>query len=148
MDGSLTDPPSDAELRTLLAATRKVAVIGASPNSFRASYEVMAFLQGRGLRCYPVNPHAVGDHILGEAVFGSLAEVPGPVDIADVFRNNDVAGAAVDEAIAEVKRLSLRCVWLQLGVRDDGATARAARTGLIAVQDRCLAIEYARLIPL
>ncbi|MCU0838115.1 MAG: CoA-binding protein [Rhodospirillales bacterium] len=144
----MTGLPSDAALGALLAAARRVAVIGASPNPSRPSHEVMAFLQSRGLRCFPINPKAVGMHILGEAVAGRLAELPGPVDIADVFRNSDVAGAAVDEAIAEAKRLSLRCIWLQLGVRDDEAMMRAARTGLIAMQDRCLAIDYARLIPL
>lgn len=137
---------TDAELRALLAGARSVAIVGASPNPYRPSSEIMGFLQARGIRCYPVNPAATGQRILGEEVASRLADLLGPVDIVDVFRNSAVAGEAVDAAIAEAERLSLRCVWLQLGVRDDVAMARATAAGLIAVQNRCILIEYARLV--
>lgn len=138
--------PTEDEVRWLLAELRSVAVVGASPNPYRASHEIMAFLKARGVPVVPVNPLAVGQVILGEAVVGSLADVHGPIDVVDIFRNSAVAGRAVDEAIAEASRLGLRAVWLQLGVTDDEAMARAAAAGLLAVQDRCIAIEYARLL--
>jgi predicted CoA-binding protein len=136
----------DDDIAALLRRMRVVAIVGASPDPCRPSHEVMGFLQRRGVRCLPVNPRAAGDVILGETVFASLAELPAPVDLVDVFRNSREAGQAVDAAIAARQRLGLRAVWLQLGVRDDQATRRAEDAGLIAVQDRCLAIEISRLL--
>lgn len=151
MEGPLTPAaraavvPTDAEIRALLSTARAVAIVGASPNPHRPSYEIMAFLLARGIRCHPVNPAAVGEEILGQAVAARIADVPAPIDIVDVFRNSAFAGAAVDEAIAVCRRLALRGVWLQLGVHDDEAMTRATAAGLIAVQNRCLLTEYMRL---
>ena len=132
---------SDEQIRAILESSRVIAVVGASPRPERPSNEVMSFLQSRGYRCIPVNPVARQPEILGEKVYASLAEVPGPVDLVDVFRRSEQAGAVVDEAIA----IGARAVWMQLEVRDDAAAARAERAGLACVMDRCPAIEIPRL---
>ena len=132
---------ADAQLRAILEGARVVAVVGASPRPERASNEVMTFLQSRGYRCIPVNPAAREAEILGEKVYASLAEIPEPVDLVDVFRRSEQAGAVVDEAIA----ICARAVWMQLEVRDDDAAARAERAGLACVMDRCPKIEISRL---
>ena len=132
---------ADAQLRTILEGARVIAVVGASPRPERASNEVMTFLQGRGYRCIPVNPAAREAEILGEKVYARLAEIPEPVDLVDVFRRSEQAGAVVDEAIA----IGARAVWMQLEVRDDDAAARAERAGLACVMDRCPKVEISRL---
>ena len=132
---------ADAQLRAILEGARVIAVVGASPRPERASHEVMTFLQSRGYRCIPVNPAAREAEILGEKVYASLAEIPEPVDLVDVFRRSEQAGAVVDEAIA----IGARGVWMQLEVRDDDAAARAERAGLACVMDRCPKIEISRL---
>jgi uncharacterized protein len=131
----------DAYLRTVLAGARTIAVVGASPRSHRPSHRVMRFLQQRGYRCIPVNPFAVGSDILGERVFAHLADIRGPVDMVDIFRRSEMAGAAVDEAIA----IGVESVWMQLDVRDDAAAARAEAHGIKVVMNRCPAIEIPRL---
>lgn len=134
----------DATLRRILTETRTIALVGWSPKPDRASHRVAAFLASRGYRVIPVNPGQAGQSALGGTVRGSLAEVAaqdGPVDMVDVFRRSEEAGAVVDEAIA----IGARVVWLQLGVTDDAAMARARAAGLDAVQDRCPAIEIPRL---
>jgi uncharacterized protein len=134
----------DALIRKILTASRTIAVVGWSPKADRASHSVAAFLAGRGYRVIPVNPGQAGQTALGQTVRASLAEVvakDGPVDMVDVFRRSEEAGAVVDEAIA----IGATAVWLQLGVTDDAALARARAAGLDAVQDRCPAIEIPRL---
>lgn len=132
---------ADEQIRAILESARVIAVVGASPRPERASNRVMSFLQSRGYRCIPVNPAAREPEILGEVVYASLAEVPEPVDLVDVFRRSAQAGAVVDEAIA----IGARAVWLQLEVRDDAAAERAERSGLACLMDRCPAIEIPRL---
>jgi predicted CoA-binding protein len=95
----------------------------------------------RGYRTIPVNPNAAGDTINGERCHPSLAEVPEPVDMVDVFRRPEVAGGVVDEAIT----IGAKVVWMQLGVRDDDTAARAEARGLKVVMSRCRAIEIPRL---
>jgi predicted CoA-binding protein len=134
----------DATLRRILTDTRTIALVGWSPKPDRASHRVAAFLASRGYRVIPVNPGQAGQVALGGTVRASLAEVvakDGPVDMVDVFRRSEEAGAVVDEAIA----IGARAVWLQLGVTDDAAMVRARAAGLDAVQDRCPAIEIPRL---
>lgn len=139
------DDYSDAYLRDVLEATRTIAVVGASPRPNRPSHRVMRFLQARGYRCIPVNPNAAGSEINGERVYARLADIPrdvvGQIDMVDIFRRSELAGAAVDEAIAT----GAKSVWMQLDVRDDAAAARAEAKGLKVVMHRCPAIEIPRL---
>jgi predicted CoA-binding protein len=124
----------------LLTRTRRIALVGASANPGRASYVVMRFLLAFGYEVTPVNPGLAGQDLLGRLVVGDLAEA-GPLDMVDIFRNSAEAGGVVDAAI----RLGARSVWLQLGVIDAAAAGRARRAGLVAVMDRCPAIEAPRL---
>jgi predicted CoA-binding protein len=101
----------------------------------------MHYLQSQGYRTIPVNPVAAGQTILGERCHASLAEIAEPVDMVDIFRRSELAGAAVDEAIA----IGARAVWMQLGVIDAGAAARAEAHGIKVVMNRCPAIEIPRL---
>jgi len=128
-------------LHDILTSVRTIAVVGASPRRERPSHRVMAYLQRRGYRTIPVNPNAAGSTINGETVYAKLAEVPEPIDMVDVFRRTEMAGVVVDEAIV----VGAKIVWLQLGVRDDDAAARAEAHGLKVVMNRCPAIEIPRL---
>ena len=131
----------DTYLRDILSGARTIAVVGASPRRERPSHGVMAYLQRRGYRTIPVNPFVAGGTILGETCYALLAEVPEPIDMVDVFRRPEAAGGVVDEAIA----VGAKVVWMQLGVRDDAAAARAETCGLKVVMNRCPAIEIPRL---
>ena len=135
------DAYPDAYLRDILTGVRTIAVVGASPRPGRPSYRVMAYLQRRGYRAIPVNPNAAGGTIHGETCYASLAEVPEPIDMVDVFRRSEFVTRVVDEAIAA----GAKVVWMQLGVGDDAAAARAEARGLKIVMNRCPAIEIPRL---
>jgi len=132
---------ADGDLRRILGSAKVVAMVGASPKWNRPSHFVMKYLQAKGFRVIPVNPQNAGETILGETVHASLADVPVPVDVVDVFRNSEAAGPITDEAIA----VKAKVVWLQLTVRNDAAAARAAAAGLQVVMNRCMKIEYGRL---
>jgi hypothetical protein len=134
----LTD---DADIKALLEGARTFALVGASDRPDRPSYRVMAMLQEHGYRVIPVNPQITGEHLHGEFVFRELAQIGEPIDIVDIFRRPLAAGEAVDEAIA----VGAKAVWMQLGVINDEAAARAAAAGLTVVMDRCPAIEILRL---
>ncbi len=131
---------SDEDIRDILLTTRRIAVVGASARPERPSHGVAGFLVERGYVVTPVNPGLAGGVLHGAAVAPSL-EAAGPLDMVDVFRRSEEAGAVVDEAI----RLGARSVWLQLGVRDDAAGERARAAGLRFVQNRCPVIEWRRL---
>jgi predicted CoA-binding protein len=135
------DAYSDDYLRDILGAVHTIAVVGASPRPDRPSHRVMACLQRQGYRTIPVNPNAAGRKINGETCYAALADVPEAVDMADIFRRSEFAGAVVDEAIAK----GAAVVWMQLGVRDAAAAARAEMAGLRVVMNRCPAIEIPRL---
>jgi len=131
----------DEDIAELLASTRTIAMIGASDRFDRASNRVMAFLQSRGYRVLPVNPQITGEHVHGEYVWRELSQIGEPIDMVDIFRRSEAAGEAVDQAIAA----GARAVWMQLGVINEEAAARAEAAGLKVVMDRCPAIEIPRL---
>ncbi len=131
----------DAYLRDILSGARTIAIVGCSPRRGRPSHGVMAYLQRHGYRAIPVNPNAAGDTIHGEKCYATLAEFGELVDMVDIFRRSEMAAAAVDQAIA----IGAKVVWMQLGVRDDDAAARAEAAGLKVVMNRCPAIEIPRL---
>jgi predicted CoA-binding protein len=126
-------------IRRLLTDVGRWAVVGLSNNRERAAYGVAAYLQGIGQTIVPVHPQAPDVH--GEQGYAALAAVPGQVDVVDVFVRSELAGAVVDDAIA----IGARAVWMQLGVIDEDAAARAAAAGLDVVMDACPAIEGPRL---
>jgi predicted CoA-binding protein len=132
----------DADVRAMLTSTKTWAVVGCSPDPARDSHRIAAMLQQRGFDVIPVNPRE--DTILGATCYPSVADIPDDVtvDVVDVFRRADQAGAHVDEAIA---RPGVKGVWLQLGVIDPAAAERARRAGLLVAMDRCPAIELPRL---
>jgi predicted CoA-binding protein len=132
---------SDDLLRKILGSVRTNALVGASANPARPSNGVMRFLQGRGYRVLPVNPNLAGTALHGERVYASLADIAEPIDMVDVFRNSSAAGGVANEAVA----IGARIVWMQLGVRDEAAAARAEKAGLTVVMNRCPAIEIPRL---
>jgi uncharacterized protein len=131
----------DEDISELLTNARTVAVIGASDRPERASYGVMRAMQDHGYRVLPVNPQITGEHVLGEFVWRELAQVGVPIDIVDVFRRPDAVADAVDQAIFA----GAKALWMQLGVVNQEAAARAEAAGLKVVMDRCIKIELARL---
>ncbi|MFN8924478.1 MAG: CoA-binding protein [Rhodospirillales bacterium] len=132
---------TDDSLRDVLTSVRSLAVVGLSPNWNRPSYFVAKYLQGKGYRIMPVNPGAAGQTILGAPCVASLADLAEVPDMVDVFRNSEAAGPIADEAI----RIGAKVVWMQIGVRNDAAAARAEAAGLRVIMNRCPKIEYSRL---
>lgn len=128
-----------AGLRSLLANTRSIAVVGLSANWNRPSYFAAKYMLERGYTIVPVNP--MYDEVLGQRCYPNLKAIPHPVDMVDVFRKPDEVLPVVEDAIA----IGARSLWLQLGVINLEAVARAEAAGLAVVMDRCVKIEYARL---
>jgi uncharacterized protein len=137
------DSYSDDYIRGILSSVKRIAMVGASANSARPSYFVLKYLATRGYQMAPVNPGLAGGEIHGLKVYASLAEAPWPIDMVEIFRNSAAAGAVVDEALA-LDPLP-KVIWMQLGVRNDEAAARAEALGLKVVMNRCPKIEYGRL---
>jgi predicted CoA-binding protein len=134
-------PPSDQAIAELLRSAHTIAVVGLSPKPFRASYGVSRFLQSAGYRIIPVNPGI--REVLGEKAYERLEDIPEKVDIVDVFRRSEAVPEIVDAAI----RIGARAVWMQEGVADEGAAARARAAGLLVVMDTCILKEHNRLLP-
>ena len=132
---------TDEDIRALLSEARTIAMVGLSDRPDRPSYGVMKRLQDHGYRVIPVNPQITGEHVHGEFVFRELGQLGDPIDIVDIFRRSDAVGPIVDEAIA----IGAKAIWMQLGVVDEDAAARAEAAGLKVVMNRCPAIEIPRL---
>lgn len=131
-------------LADILKTTRTIALLGASPNAARPSNQVMGFLLSRGYTVFPVNPGQAGKEILGQTVYATLADVPQPVDMVDVFRAAEFLDGVVDEALA--LETPPKVIWGQLSVRDDKAAAKAEAAGVKVVMNHCPAIEIPRLL--
>ncbi len=137
------DRYGDDHIRAILRATKTIALVGASANPARPSYIVFKYLCERGYAVTPVNPGLAGGSLLGRPVIAKLSDLSGPVDMVENFRNSDAAGPLVDEALALPERPKV--IWMQLGVRNDAAAARAEAQGVTVVMNRCPKIEYGRL---
>ena len=136
--------PTDSEIRALLKVVKVIAVVGWSPKADRPSHGVAAYLARKGYRVVPVNPGQAGVRVpWGEVVRASLTEIGGGVDMVDIFRRSAEVGPVVDEALATLP--GLKAVWMQLGVQDEAAAARAEAAGVRVVMNRCPAIEIPRL---
>lgn len=134
----------DEDIRDLLMNARTIAMVGASDRPNRPSYGVMRFLQDHGYRVLPVNPQITGEHVHGEYVWRELSQIGLPIDIVDIFRRPRAAGDVVDQAIF----VGAKAVWMQLGVINEEAAARAEAAGLKVVMDRCPVIEIRRRLGL
>lgn len=128
----------DAAISLMLDECETWAVVGLSDNRERTAYEIAALLQSRGKRIVPIHPSTAT--VLGEQGYATLADVPFPIDVVDVFRRSDSAGQFADEAVA----IGARGVWLQLGVIDHAAFERTRAAGVPMVMDTCPAIEWRR----
>jgi uncharacterized protein len=143
-DGSIALLYPDAFLRDILKRVKTIAVVGVSDKKTRASFVVFAYLLARGYHVVGVNPALAGKTLLDAPCFGRLADLPEPVDMVDIFRHSEAAGGVVDEAL-RLEPLPF-VIWMQLGVRDDAAAARAQAQGVKVVMNRCPKIEYDRLM--
>ena len=136
---------SDDLIKSILRSTKIMAMVGASGNEMRPSYFAMKYLLDKGFFIHPINPGLAGKEILGRRVYASLKDVPAPVDMVDIFRSSDAALGIVDEALAEKDRFGLKTIWMQLGVVNEEAAAKARAAGLNVIMNRCPKIEYGRL---
>jgi predicted CoA-binding protein len=129
---------SDEEIGRLLSTAKTIAVVGLSAKAWRPSHGVSEYMQSRGYRIIPVNPHLT--EALGEKAYARLEDVPGPVDIVNIFRRPEAVEPIVDAAI----KMGARMVWMQEGVIHHGAADKARRAGLAVVMDRCILKEHRR----
>lgn len=133
---------TSGDIASILEQARTIAVLGASPEPWRPSFGVMAYLKRAGYRVIPVNPYAVGQCVHGEPFRACLKDILEPVDVVDVFRRPEFLGEIVEDVIA----VQAPVLWLQLGIRNDEAAARAEAAGIAVVQSRCISVEHSRLL--
>jgi len=126
----------------ILKSVKAIALVGASSNPVRPSNLVMRYLRDKGYEVIPVNPSLAGQELLGQKVYATLKDIPKPVDMVDIFRSSKAAGAVTDEALA-LEPLPW-VIWMQLGVRNDEAAARAEARGVKVVMNRCPKMEYGK----
>lgn len=132
--------PTDDEIRALLRRVSSIAVVGLSPNPARPSHRIARRLQQWGYRVIPVRPAL--EAVLGEKAYARLADVPGRIDLVDVFRSADAVDPLVEECVA----LGVPAIWIQEGIVNEPAAARARAAGMTVVMDRCISIDYRRLV--
>ena len=134
----------DTLIKSILRSVKTIAMVGASGNEIRPSYFAMMYLLNKGYKIIPVNPGLAGKAILGQTVYAALKDVPGPVDMVDIFREAKYAPEIARETVAEKDRLGVKYLWMQLGVVSDEARAIAEGAGLTVIMDRCPKIEHGR----
>jgi predicted CoA-binding protein len=137
------DAYPDSYIREILTSVKVIAMVGASPLNVRPSYFVFKYLAERGYDMIPINPGQTGKSLAGKPFVASLAAINRPVDMIDIFRNSETAVGVVDEALA-LETLP-KVIWMQLGIRNDAAAAKAEAAGIKVVMNRCPKIEYGRL---
>jgi uncharacterized protein len=131
---------SDAEMTRLLKEAKTIAVVGLSSNPMRPSFGVSRFLQRQGFRIIPVNPNET--EVLGERAYPSVKDVPEPIDIVNIFRRP----ARVPEVVDDALQKGVSCIWMQEGVVNPEAAAKAEKAGMSVVMDKCILKELARLL--
>ncbi len=136
----------DDDIVDVLNETRSIAVVGASPNPARYSHRVMHFMQSCDYRVLPVNPFAAGREILGERVYADLGEVPGPFEMVNVFRRAEAISEVADQVLLHAPEKGIRFLWLQLELYNETVARNARAAGLVVIMDRCVKIEYGRLL--
>jgi uncharacterized protein len=139
------DHYDDSLIAEVLSGVHTVAMVGASANTSRPSYFVLKYLVAKGYTVIPINPGLAGQEIAGQKVVAALADLTGPVEMIDIFRNSDAALEVVEEALPLKDKLGLKVIWMQLSVRNDAAAAKAEAAGLTVIMNRCPKIEYGRL---
>jgi len=137
------DAYPDSYIRSILHDVKTIALVGVADSPVRASNIVARYLVGKGYRVYTINPNLAGKEIAGQKVLASLADVPEPIDMVDIFRRPDAIAGVVDEALALEPKPKV--IWLQLGLRDDAVAARAEAAGVRVVMNRCPKLEYGRM---
>ena len=138
-DKSLNPPDGESAIAELLASSKTIAVVGLSSKPFRPSFGVSQYLQSAGYRIIPVNPNE--SLILGEKCYARLEDIPEKIDIVDIFRRSELVPEVADAAI----RIGARAIWMQEGVENEPAAARARSAGLFVVMDLCIAKELHKL---
>jgi predicted CoA-binding protein len=133
--------PDTRKLRELLKCARTVAVVGLSDRPYRTSHAIAGALQGYGYKIYPVNPNLKGP-VLGEVPYATVADIPTPIDIVDVFRRSEKVMPVAKDAVAA----GAKVLWMQSGVVNEEAAAYATERGLTVVMDRCIKVDYATLL--
>lgn len=137
------DSYPDDLIRNILKTVKRIALVGASSSEARPSWIVTKYLIDRGYDVVPVNPGLAGQMLLGRMVYASLKDIPGPIDMVEIFRNSEAAGPITDEALA-LDPLP-KVIWMQLSVRNEEAAARAEAKGVQVIMNRCPKIEYGRM---
>lgn len=137
------DTYSQDYISGILNSVRTIAMVGASANDVRPSFFVLKYLIAKGFTVHPVNPGQAGKEILGQRVYARLSDISHPIDMVDIFRASDAVPAIVDEALT-LDPLP-KVIWMQLGVRNEEAAAKAEAAGLKVVMNRCPKIEYGKL---
>lgn len=134
---------TDAFIKDVLTRTRRIAVVGVSPNPARPSHYVAEYLQQKGYDVVPVNPMHAGKEVFGKTIVATLAEIDPPVQMVDIFRRSEDVPPVVDEALAAFPELET--IWMQMGITNAEAAAKAEARGVDVIQDRCPKVEIPRL---